>query len=296
MAPVRFIANTKELTSVLAAFDNLLTSPPSLYIDLEGAKLSRNGTVSLLTLYVVPQDTVYIIDIHNLGTTAFSTPATSTTIITPVVATTLTKSAESVSEAKPEEALTLKALLESSTIPKVFFDVRNDSDALFAHFNVRLSYIHDLQLMELATTTRSSRDYLIGLSACITYNAHRLSLTPTQVYAWNATKDGGCQLFAPEHGGSYDVFDERPLKPLIQEYCVQDVVHMPELRKLYEERMKKGSFWHVMAREGAEKRVSERQEEGYRSEGQHKRYGCWSVAQVKEARKRWDGGVRSGLC
>jgi hypothetical protein len=41
--------------------------------------------------------------------------------------------------------------------------------------------------------------------------------------------------------------------------------------------MKQGSFWYVMAREGAERRVAESQEEGYRSEGQHKRYGCWSV-------------------
>jgi exonuclease 3'-5' domain-containing protein 1 len=295
MAPVRFIATTSELASVLVTFDNLPTSPPNLYVDLEGAKLSRNGTISLLTLYVLPQDTVYIIDIHNLGAAAFSTPASSTTT-TPVIATALNNSTEIVSEAKPKDALTLKSLLESPTTPKVFFDVRNDSDALFAHFGVRLSCIHDLQLLELATTTRSSRDYLIGLSACIQYNAQRLALTPTQVYAWKATKDGGCKLFAPDHGGSYAVFDERPLQAMIQKYCAHDVVHMPGLWKLYERRMKKGSFWHVMAREGTEKRVTESQEEGYRSEGQHKRYVCWSVALIKEARKKWEAGVRSGLC
>jgi exonuclease 3'-5' domain-containing protein 1 len=107
MAPVRFIATTSELASVLATFENLPASPPSLYVDLEGAKLSRNGTVFLFTLYVLPQDTVYIIDIHSLGAAAFSTPARSTTTTTPVVATAPNKSAEAVSdEAKPEDALT----------------------------------------------------------------------------------------------------------------------------------------------------------------------------------------------
>jgi exonuclease 3'-5' domain-containing protein 1 len=39
---------------------------------------------------------------------------------------------------------TLKGILESDSIPKVFFDVRNDSDALFSHFQIRLAGIHDL--------------------------------------------------------------------------------------------------------------------------------------------------------
>jgi exonuclease 3'-5' domain-containing protein 1 len=44
--PVDFIATTTELASLLATLRDLPTSPPSLYIDLEGAKLSKYGTVS----------------------------------------------------------------------------------------------------------------------------------------------------------------------------------------------------------------------------------------------------------
>ena len=36
---------------------------------------------------------------------------------------------------------TLRDVLESATIPKVFFDVRNDSDALLSHFGVKLGCV-----------------------------------------------------------------------------------------------------------------------------------------------------------
>ena len=47
------------------------------------------------------------------------------------------------------------------------------------------------------------------------------------------TKDKGCRLFDPALGGSYVVFDKRPLSAEMQSYCVQDVTHMPSLRQLY---------------------------------------------------------------
>jgi len=45
---------------------------------------------------------------------------------------------------------TLKDILDSATTPKVFFDVCNDWDALFAHFSVALQIIQDVQLMKNA--------------------------------------------------------------------------------------------------------------------------------------------------
>jgi len=56
----------------------------------------------------VPAKHVYIIDVHVLKKKAFETPSAT--------------------------GLTLKAVLESDSVPKVFFDVRRDSDALFAHY------------------------------------------------------------------------------------------------------------------------------------------------------------------
>ena len=65
---------------------------------------------------------------------------------------------------------TLRDILETSAIPKVVFDVRNDSEALYSHFNIRLTSVHDIQLMELATRMLSKK-CVNGLSKCIKRDA-----------------------------------------------------------------------------------------------------------------------------
>ena len=47
-------------------------------------------------------------------------------------------------------SVSLKVVLQSPSIPKVVFDIRNDSDARFSHYQIRVDGIKDLQLMELA--------------------------------------------------------------------------------------------------------------------------------------------------
>lgn len=75
MTTINFATTANEFSTLLPTLQILPTSPPSLYLDLEGARLSRDGTVSLITPYVLPISAVYLIDIHTLGATAFSTPA-----------------------------------------------------------------------------------------------------------------------------------------------------------------------------------------------------------------------------
>jgi exonuclease 3'-5' domain-containing protein 1 len=185
---------------------------------------------------------------------------------------------------------TLKFILESKTIPKVFFDVRNDSDALFAHYAISLHCITDLQLMELATTRRPSRDYLTGLSKCIDYDS---GISLSERLRAQRIKSQGTRLYAPEQGGFYNVFIKRPLKDDIREYCVHDVLHMPALWRAYNARI--GAFWREMVREGSEKRVHESWGKEYVPQGEHKKFGCWSRGMIARARKRWDTGARSGL-
>jgi exonuclease 3'-5' domain-containing protein 1 len=145
--------------------------------------------------------------------------------------------------------------------------------------------------MELATRTSPSRDFLSGLSNCIRYDS---GISYTKGVQAQSVEAQGKSLFAPERGGSYGVFNDRPLKPMVQEYCVQDVVYMPKLWKVYEGRM--DEFWWTMVKEALAARVKESQGKGYVSSGKHKGYGCWSAAQVKEAKKKWNGGVKGGLC
>ena len=61
------------MASFLGALLDIPTSPPSLYLDLEGINLSRHGTLAIVSVFVAPQNRVYLIDVHVLGERAFST-------------------------------------------------------------------------------------------------------------------------------------------------------------------------------------------------------------------------------
>ncbi|RSL77845.1 hypothetical protein CEP52_017682 [Fusarium oligoseptatum] len=123
-----FVDNTNFVSSMVDAIQGLPTTPPSLYVDLEGVNLCRHGSVSILQIYVLPHDRAYIIDVHTLGDQCFSTPE--------------------------GNGVTFRQIPASQSIPNVFFDVRNDSDALYSHFNVNLAGVQDLQLMECSTRSR----------------------------------------------------------------------------------------------------------------------------------------------
>ena len=85
----------------------------------------------------------------------------------------------------------MKAILESEQFPKVFFDVRNDSDGLYSHFQIKLSGVVDLQLLEFATRGVLGK-YLKGLSKCI---------SETTALSWaesREVKEAGQKLFDPE--------------------------------------------------------------------------------------------------
>jgi exonuclease 3'-5' domain-containing protein 1 len=217
--------------------------PPSLYLDIEGVELGRDGSVSIVQLLVLPTDLTYLIDIHTLADSAFTTAGS--------------------------RGKTLKAILEDASIPKVFFDVRNDSDALYSHFGVALAGIQDIQLMELATRYRSKK-FLNGLARCIQYD---LSLGAYQQRKWMEQKNKGKRLFAPELGGSYEVFNQRPMLEDVALYCTQDVQFMPRLWSLYAGRMT--SAWRSKVRVETLKRVSESQAPHYNGKGRDRAMGPW---------------------
>lgn len=122
---ITVIDTLDALKAFLQILPSTTQSNPSLYIDLEGNNLSRHGTISLITILIPSTSKVYLIDIHTLGAAAFTTFS------------------------EPNN-VTLQQVLKSKDVEIVFFDVRNDSDALFAHYGIRLQGIKDLQLMELA--------------------------------------------------------------------------------------------------------------------------------------------------
>lgn len=127
---------------------------------------------------------------------------------------------------------TFKDVLESPHTTKIFFDVRNDADALFAHFNIHLRGTMDLQLLEnfKRCHCHESTRFVHSLVKCIRQDSRMM---PEDKRAWEDAKEKGRRMFAPERGGQYAVLDERPLQNDIMAYCVQDVFCMPDLWQVY---------------------------------------------------------------
>lgn len=134
-AHVTVVDTVPVLSALLDHIGNVPTSPPSLFLDLEGVNLGRHGSISIISLYVASSGNIYLVDVHCLGKLVFET--------------------------SNNRGTSLKSILESSTIPKVIFDVRNDSNALFSEYQISVNGIKDLQLMELAAR-RESKDFVAG--------------------------------------------------------------------------------------------------------------------------------------
>ena len=227
---------------------------PTIYIDLEGVDLCRMGSLSILTLMIdtgIPTRRVYLFDVHLLSADAFN--------------------------AAGVKQKTLKDILQDDKIPKVVFDVRNDSDALFTHFGVRLQGVEDVQLMESATRRDTrSRKFLSSLAKCIEKNA---LICGSDLVNWKLVKERGERLFKVEHGGSCEVFNQRPIPEEILAYCVGDVQYLPELRDRF---WKTRTFqWQDLVNEENKKRVAESQKLEYQPHGPDKTMAPWSDDQNK---------------
>lgn len=232
----------------------LVLPAPIIYVDLEGVDLCREGSISILTLLLntnVPTRRTCLIDVSTLGAQAFETAGAKRT--------------------------TLKDILQSQTIPKVFFDVRNDSDALFAHFGVALQGVEDVQLMDSATRkTTASRRYLNGLAKSLESNQVVPSSRIGQV-SWKQAKEKGERLFKAEYGGSYDIFNQRPILKDIIAYCFGDVQYLPELREVFWARQ--SSLWRELVKKESQMRVTMSQRPDYQPHGGQRMMASWSKDQ-----------------
>lgn len=216
-------------------------NPPFIFVDLEGTDLSRHGSIAIMQILVPPMQQVHLVDVHTLKELAFQTPSSS--------------------------GLTLREILESPRFPKVFFDIRNDSDALHGLFQIDVNGIIDLQLLEFAARPRGGK-FLKGLAKCVSESA---GLTWSESNNWNQVKAAGRKLFAPELGGEYEVFDKRPLPQALIDYCVQDILFMPQLLLKYAGRLDDHKVSQVHLETIA--RISLSQSSSFNGKGRHMAVG-----------------------
>lgn len=120
------IDTAEALSSLVSKLYELDHTRPALFVDLEGYDLCRHGRIALITIYASPLEMTYLVDVTVLGEVSFTT------------------------EGDNLPGKTLKTLLEDKAIPKVLFDCRNDSDALYNLYKI------DMGGGSLFNPTRSS--------------------------------------------------------------------------------------------------------------------------------------------
>lgn len=255
MEPI-LVDTVSSLKSFLQALPPCHERRPGLYVDLEGNDLCREGTLSLVTVFVETQRSVHLIDVTPLRGQAFSTT--------------------------DSDGRTLKSILEDRDVVKVFFDIRNDSDALFSLHGIAVQGIEDVHLMELATRTLSKR-LVNGLAKCIENNS---DIQYQERRDWRKVKDHGQWLFRSRKDG-YAVFDRRPILPEVLQYCVQDVTFLPKLRDSYRAKLCDASWRKIQ--EETLTRIALSHSRSYNGRGRHMALGpsSWqnwhpSVAEQRE--------------
>lgn len=166
-----FIEDTDSMQDLINTISKLAQPKDQalvLFMDTEGYSLGRNGTLSIVQIYIRELSTVYIVDVHTLGGLAFTTST-------------------------PESG-SFKDILESTNISKAFWDCRAGSDALYAHFDVRFdsAAVIDLQLLDLATIEdKRSRRRLKSLSTGV---QSRIHLSAAEEEMWANAKEEGCHI------------------------------------------------------------------------------------------------------
>ncbi|OAF56039.1 hypothetical protein VC83_07404 [Pseudogymnoascus destructans] len=175
----------------------------------------------------------------------------------------------------------------SPTIPKVVFDIRNDSEALFSPFQISVNGIKDLQLMELATR-KGSQTFVSSLAKCIE------KASPMSIVAeaeWRLAKERSLRLFDPKKRGRYEVFDKRPLE--IVQYCQQDVAVLPALYGVYNTTLRQTgqALWRVRIRGETENRIKLSQSPRYNGNLESAAAQGWDDQQVERWIDSWNDDI-----
>ena len=168
-------------------------------VDCEGVSLSRKGALTIIT--VATEDQVYIFDVLKLGRIIFSSG--------------------------------LGEILADKFREKLMFDCRQDSDALWHQFHVKLAGVLDLQLLEViyrrenasaktwrfSTRNRRSQrtgevENIYGFRRCIELYVKDEKLVKI--------KDKGKELLKEDE----ELWKKRPLTDDLIQYCIVDTMAM----------------------------------------------------------------------
>ncbi|KIM35661.1 hypothetical protein M413DRAFT_79160 [Hebeloma cylindrosporum] len=219
---------------------SVYNAAPKLAVDLEGVELCRYGRISILQILAAHSTIIWLVDITTLGRVAF--------------------------EHVDDAGRSLRSILQGGETKKLFYDVRNDADALWNLYDVDVANAYDLQVLEVAVR-RSSRMH-VKLVSGLAKTIDRYLSPPLE---WQRVKEAGSKLFRPDLGGSYEVFEERPLDPRLAQYAAQDVSLLFQLEATLERQIGHwGVNWIGRVVTASARRVAESKGTNYSGHGMHR--------------------------
>jgi hypothetical protein len=131
----------------------------------------------------------------------------------------------------------LKKTMESLQA-KVFWDTRQDSDAMLHHFGVRLGGVVDAQLMEIATRSYPQRDKVSSLKDAVLVHG-KAWMTGEELWEWRRTWNEVKDYF---NESRYECFNVRPLSYQALMYSAGDVDCIEKLYDILLPKMNE-KFW-----------------------------------------------------
>lgn len=161
-----------------------------LVLDLEGERLGRDGTLSMLQIAVSPQE-VYCFDILALG-------------------------------AKALDKAHLRPVLEDPQVVKLCYDGRSDADALYHIYGVVLRGLYDIQVLYTCLFQAPTDPYLKGLTHALRMpGVVDKGLLELIVECKETCKKQLSSSTTQDH-----LFMTRPLCSMALRYCILDVIYL----------------------------------------------------------------------
>lgn len=171
---------------------NNVDEPATVFISCEGAPVGRHCGISTMMVSFNDDTRIYLIDFLKLGQAAFAL------------------------EGDSDGRRSLHSILEDPRIIKFFWGVLGPADALFWCFGVQLAGAIDLQLVELAMRRSPLEEGRVRLrSTAEAFEAEAARFSDRCRNAVSGLHASAIGLFRPELGGTYEVFNERPLHSAI---------------------------------------------------------------------------------
>ncbi|EGE01238.1 hypothetical protein TEQG_00291 [Trichophyton equinum CBS 127.97] len=255
-----------KLQRFLSSLREVDMDPVPLFVEFKGRNISRGGSLSIISIYVRPENKIYLVNLHALGDHAFVTEDSTGT--------------------------TLASIFECPILRKAVFDVRGPS-ALFHKYDITFDGIEDIQLMELATRN-GSREFLRGLATCVRNDS---PLCAEEKARWKECDEFRRHIFFPEitnNSNFAKLWIKSPISAQIKEHCAYSLVTLSRLYDVYDERLKQGAtkFWKTEIRSATETRINDSKQEDFDMHDRENAYGPWDEEELKMKMERRDGCPR----